>query len=62
MIGRQVKQRFLDEEDGNSTWYLGTVIDYLPHEKKHCLTYEGESEECHFDLTLDLLLGDILIV
>ena len=62
LIGRQVKQRFLDGEDGSSNWYLGTVMDYSPEEKTHCLTYEGESEECHFDLTIDLLLGDLIIV
>ena len=62
LIGRKVKQRFLDEENGDSAWYFGTVIDYSPQEKTHCLRYEGECEECHFDLTLDFLLGDLLIV
>jgi hypothetical protein len=36
-ITREVKQKFLDE-DGNSTWYLGTIIDYSPQEKTHCFT------------------------
>ena len=62
LIGRQVKQRFLDGENGNSTWYLGTVKNYSYEDKTHCLTYEGESEDCNFDLTLDFLLGDLLVV
>ena len=62
LIGRKVKQRFLDEVGGTPTWYSGTVIDYSHQEKTHCLTYEGESEHCHFDLTLDLLLGDLIVV
>ena len=60
LIGRQVKQRFL--EDGNSTWYSGTVKDYSPQAKTHCIVYEGDCEEYYFDLTLDFLLGDLLIV
>ena len=26
LVGRQVKQRFQDEESGITTWYCGTVI------------------------------------
>ena len=33
MIGRKVKQRFLDEVDGTATWYSGTVIGYSHEEK-----------------------------
>ena len=62
LIGTKVKQRFLDEVDGTPTWYSGTVIDYSHHEKAHCLAYEGESECCHFDLTLDFILGDLLVL
>ena len=64
LIGRRVKQRFLDGEVActcTSTWYWGKVKDYLPQKKMHCLTYEGEGEEYHFDLTTDLLLGDLII-
>ena len=63
LIGRKVKQRFLDEVDGTPTCcYSGTVIDYSHHEKAHCLAYEGESEYCHFDLTLVFILGDLLVL
>ena len=62
MIGRKVKQRFLDEVDGTATWYSGTVIGYSHEEKTHCLMYEGESEHFNFDLILDLLLGDFIIL
>ena len=62
LIGRRVKQRFLDGDGAStSTWYWGTVKEYSPQEKMHCLIYDGESEECHFDLTTDLLLGDLII-
>jgi hypothetical protein len=62
LIGRKVKQRFLDEVGGTPTWYSGTIIDYSHQEKTHCLTFEGESEHCHFDLTLDLILGDLIVL
>lgn len=59
LIGRRVKQRFLDgEATCTSTWYRGIVKDYSPQEKMHFITYEGDTEEYHFDLTIDLLLGD----
>ena len=53
--GRKVKHKFLEEVDSTPTWYSH-------QEKTHCLAYEGESEHCHFDLTLDLILGDLIIV
>ena len=62
LIGRKVKHRFLEEVSGTPTWYSGTVLDYSYQEKIHCLTYEGESENCHFNLTLDLILGDLIVV
>lgn len=62
LIGQRVKQRFLDgEATCTSTWYWGTVKDYSPKEMTHCLMYEGDTEEYHFDLTIDLLLGDLII-
>lgn len=62
LIGRKVMHRFLEAADGTSTWYSGTVLDYSQCDKTHCLTYEGESENCDFDLTLDLILGDLIIL
>ena len=63
LIGQRVKQRFLDgEATCTSTWYWGTVKDYSPQEKMHCLMYDGDTEEYHFDLKIDLLLGDLIIL
>ena len=50
------------EETGGSTWYFGTVIDYSEQEKTHCLKYEEDSEHYQFDLTIDLILGDLILL
>ena len=61
LVGKKIKHRFL-EETGGSTWYFGTVIDYSEQEKTHCLKYEEDSEHYQFDLTIDLILGDLIIL
>ena len=62
LVGRNVKHRFLDETANTLTWYTGTVVEYSCQDKTHCLKYDGESEYCHFDLIIDMILGDLIIL
>ena len=62
LVGRQIKQRFQDEESGLATWYCGKVLDYCTSKKLHCVVYEGEDNQCHYDLAVDLLNGDLIVI
>ena len=48
--------------DNTYRWYLGTVIAYQPTDKTHCILYDGEEEACYFDLTVDFLTGDLILI
>ena len=61
LVGKQIKQKFIDEDSGALVWYHGTVMNYLDEEKTHCITYEGDDEQYHYDL-MDLLIGDLVIL
>lgn len=60
LVGRQIKQRFQDKESGIATWYCGRVIDYCTSKKIHCVVYDGEDNQYHYDLTVDFLNGDLI--
>ena len=64
LIGKRIKQRFQDESNNpdNCTWYEGTVTGYRASDKAHCVEYDEEEEVYYFDLTIDFLNGDIVIV
>lgn len=61
LVGKRIKQRFQDEPE-RYTWYVGTVIDYRLSDKTHCIEYDGEEEVCYFDITIDFLNGDIVLL
>ena len=52
----------INEVDSTPNWYSGAVIGCSNQRKMHCLVYEGESDEYHFDVILDVLLGDLIIL
>ena len=64
LVGKRIKQRFQDEDDDpeSCTWYVGRVIGYRDSDKTHCIDYDGEDEVCYFDLTIDFLNGDIILL
>lgn len=64
LIGKKIKQRFQDESDDpdSCTWYIGTVTGYRASDKAHCIEYDEEDDVYYFDLTIDFLNGDIVIV
>ena len=64
LVGKRIKQRFQDEsgDPESCTWYVGTVINYRICDKTHCIEYDEEEEVCYFDLTIDFLNGDIVLL
>ena len=64
LVGKRIKQRFQDEgaDPESCTWYIGEVIGYRDADKTHCIHYDGEDEVCYFDLTIDFLNGDIVLL
>ena len=62
LVGRQIKQRFQDEESGIITCYHGRVIDYCTSQKIHCVVYEGDDNQYQYDLAIDLLNGDLIVI
>ena len=58
LVGQHVSHRF-ELPDQTFKWYDGTVLKYNEATKTHKLLYEGEETHCLFDLTLDLLNGDL---
>ncbi len=63
LIGQTIKQKFLNNDDDSDsfTWYIGQILDYSAQDKTHSIKYEGEEEVYYYDLTLDFILGDILL-
>lgn len=64
LVGHSIKQKFLDDnqDNGGYTWYVGQVLDYCDQDKTHCIKYEREDEVCSYDLTLDFILGDVILI
>ena len=62
MVGQRVCHKFELEETQEEQWYYGSVIGYDVATKLHEVIYDGKEEHCHFDLTQDLILGDLKII
>ena len=63
LIGKHILHKFrMEESETGTRWYHGTVLAYNAAMKKHEITYEGEEGTCHFDLTIDLLAGDLKVI
>ena len=61
LVGCNVQHRFAIEEQEQS-WFHGFVIAYDDANKLHEIIYDNEDEHCYFDLTQDLILGDLIIL
>ena len=62
MVGKKIHHRFEIDNTGEVEWYYGTIISYDATTKTHEIQYEGEEENSYFDLTIDLLNGDIRVL
>lgn len=62
IVGKRICHKFELEETQEEHWYYGNVMGYNAITKLHEVIYDGEEEHCHFDLTQDLILGDLKIL
>ena len=62
LIGRQISHKFKIGDAGEVKWYHGTVLNFDAATGNHEIIYDGEEEHCHFDLTVDLLSGDLKVL
>ena len=62
LVGKRIKHKFKDEDSGDLQWYYGTILDYSDEEKTYCIAYKGEDDQYHYDLILDLLIGDLVVL
>ena len=60
LLGKEILYKF-QTDSGEESWFSGIVISYNPEENTHEILYDGESEHCHFDLTQDIVDGDLKI-
>ena len=61
LVGRQVNHRF-ELQNQSFQWFTGTVLDYDAITKMHTVLYEGEDDNCYFNLIQDLLTGDLKLL
>ena len=54
--------RFEFEDTHLEKWYSGTVVDYNPVSKLRTIKYDGEEDHCQFDITVDYIVGDLVVI
>ena len=62
LVGKRISHKFETDDTREIVWYHGSVIGYDMATKTHEIVYEGEEEHCYFDITLDLLKGDLKVL
>ena len=62
LVGKRVNHKFELEDTHLERWYSGVVVDYDPVSKLHTIKYDGEEDSCQFDITVDYILGDVVVV
>ena len=60
LVGHQIKQKFVVEED-LVKWYNGIVVKYCPQSRTYEVEYEGDNTSYSFDLIVDILNDDLII-
>lgn len=61
MVGKNICHLF-EINKMETKWFTGTVLAYDNTTKTHKSKYDGEDDQCQFDLNIDLLSGDIKII
>ena len=59
IVGQRTGHKFELEETREEHWYYGNVIGYDPLTKLHEVSYDDEEEHCYFDLTQDMISGEL---
>ena len=62
LVGKRINHRFELEDTHVDKWYRGTVVEYDPVSKLHTIRYDSEKDECQFDITVDIILGDLVVI
>jgi len=62
LVGKRINHKFELEDTHVDKWYSGTVVEYDPVSKLHRIRYDGEEDECQFDITVDIILGDLVVI
>jgi len=60
-VGSHIQHRFA-LEDGSHTWFNGTVQAFNATSNQHEVLYEDKDEIYYYDLTQDLIMGDLIIL
>ena len=62
LVGRRIKHKFeIDGELGETKWYSGIIVHYNGTTKAYEISYDDEDEHCFFDITIDLVNGDLIL-
>ena len=61
LVGKRINHKFELADSHLEQWYSGIVVDYNPISKLHKIKYDGEEDHCQFDITVDYLLGDLVV-
>ena len=61
LVGKEILHKF-QVNSGEESWFSGVVISYNAKDNTHEIAYDGESEHCYFELTQDVIDGDLKIV
>ena len=62
LVGCRIKHKFEISERNEDAWFYGLVIEYSDSTKLHEISYDDEQDNCYFDLTQDLIMGDLIII
>ena len=63
LVGSYVHHRFaVKTKEELHAWFRGYVIAYDDTSNLHEIAYDDEDEHCYFDLTQDLIMGDLIIL
>ena len=62
LVGRRIIHKFeVDSELGETKWYSGIIVRYNASAKTHEINYD-EEEHCFFDITIDVINGDLQVL
>jgi len=61
LVGSHIQHRFA-LEDVCHAWFNGFVQGFDGTSNLHEVLYENEDEVCYYDLTQDLIMGDLILL
>lgn len=61
LVGQRISHKF-EIAEGETKWYDGIIVNYDASTQTHEIAYDYEDESCHFDITIDIANGDLLVL